>query len=177
MAVQHILVDYMNYISGSITLQEYIDRLCNQVENNQVKSFLHNFLESTHAINEHFAIANQEMSIRYPVYANNIQVYYFYVRKIPALHHYCIYIVIPAGHPLNGHSYDDVPDATYCSPDSEDPTRWIFGWDYMHFEYCTPGILHFLISNAPDELLAKKIISVETLMNDIHSKIDYLCAI
>jgi len=174
---QHIFQDYMNYATGQINLQEYIDRLCNQADNNQIVEFLYKFVNSCNGIDLYFDISNQEKSPYFPIHAINGQVYYYYVRKIPALNHYCIYIVVPDGHLLNEGDYDDIPGATYCSRDSEDPSRWVFGWDYAHFEYCTPGDLHLLVSYSPEELLAKKIVSVDLLMNDIHSKIDYFCSI
>lgn len=175
MAFHHSFQDYIQYVNGSITLQEYVDRLCNQVGNNRVTEFLHQFLNHTQEIDSYFDIGNQEQSVRYPVHANDGQVYHYYVRKIPSLNHYCFYIVLPADHPLSIHP-QEVHGSTFCSRDSEDQSRCIYGWDYAHYEHCVPNMLNVLAFYA-DELLAQKIITVETIINDIHSKITYFASI
>jgi hypothetical protein len=164
----------MQFYNGNITLQEYIDSICNLIDNNQVRGFLRQFLSATQELENQFGLINQNESPYFDVYADDGEVYRYFIRKIPYSGHYCLYVSISADHPLHGESYENVQDATYCSPDVADLSRWVFGWDYANFDICTPSILHLLAGNDPRILLDKRIITASSINNDAYRYINIL---
>jgi hypothetical protein len=183
MEYQHYMQIYFNYSNKQITLQEYIDWIINYTENNRVKQYLKNFLNATIELENHFQIRpflfyrhkqeNQFQSHRFSIYANDDQIYYYYISKHPCLGHYCLYISIPTDHALHGEHYDEVPFATYSNIDNADITRWVFGWDYANFNDCTSSIINLLAFNQNQELLDKRVITIELLENDANRYIEY----
>jgi hypothetical protein len=165
---------YCRYSANQITLQEYIDYICNHIKNNEVVEHLHKFQQAIQEVNNHFGLTNQSESSRFTVYADDGQVYYYFIRKIPLHGHYCLYVSIPGDHPLAGVSYEEINDATHTSIDSTDPSRTVFGWDYAHFNMSTPAMIHLLAFYHPENLLDKEIITLMRIITDAHKYIDYM---
>jgi hypothetical protein len=163
--------------SNRINLQEYIDKASNLIENNKIRSYLQNFLEATQQIENHYGFQNKNEFQRtrdYDYYAKDGQVYKYYVAKIQFSYHYCLYISIPSDHCLNGKSYNNINGATYCGVDENDNTRWIFGWDYAHYNNCTIGALTNYIIGNPVHILDLDIITVSRIENDVFHNINLL---
>ena len=164
-----VLELYLGILAKINTIQEFIDFISNSIENNQIKNLLQTYLQKTEELEEVYNLANQDDSPRFTIQSGNNEqgeVFQYFIRKIQS-DHYCLYISIPATNLLHGESYDEVPDATFASVDTEDPTRWIFGWDYTHFNMLTLSNIYFYYSEHPLELLDMQIITKDVIENDI----------
>lgn len=163
---------YYGVLTGTHTKQDFIDSICNTIENNRIKSHLHTYLQKTQELEKAYNLENQDCSPRIEIQLRNHQGYYhYYVKKCNG--HYCMYISIPAGHSFHGKGNDDVPNATYCGADDTDPTRWVFGWDYTH-----PNMLNikeiFYYASRPAVFLDMQIITSDFIEADVHKYSTFL---
>jgi hypothetical protein len=164
---------YLGVMEKANTLQDFIDSISNKIENNRIKSHLHNFLQRTQEIDQFYNLANQNCSPRFTFQQGqdqngNPQIFQYFIRKMQLGSHYCLYISIPANHPLYGRPYEEMQEATYSRVDEEDPSRWVFGWDYTHAGMLTlTSIYHYYAAN-PAALLDMQIITNDVITEDIN---------
>ena len=160
---------YLGVINNVYTLQDFIDSISNRIENNRVKSYLHTFLQKTQELEEFYHLANQYCSPRFTIQSGNIEpfIFQYFIKKIHHSNHYCLYISIPANHPLHSKSYELVPEATYSSVDEEDNRRWIFGWDYTHSNMLTLISIYLYYATNPATLLDMQIITNDIIEEDV----------
>ncbi len=176
---EHGLQLYLGVLNNVYTLQDFIEGISNNIENNRVKSYLQNFLQKTQELEQFYNLKNQYCSPRTAIQSGhdaqgNPFIFQYFIRKIPSFNHYCMYISIPANHPLYGRHYDEVQDATYSCVDAEDNRRWVFGWDYTHFNMLTFTSIYMHYTANPASLLDMQIISIDTIERDISRYIDIL---
>jgi hypothetical protein len=170
---------YFDVINRVHTLQDFVDSISNKIENNRVKSYLQTFLQKTQELEQFYNIENQYCSPRFTI-ENGLDeqrepfIFQYFIQKIQHSNHYCLYISIPANHPFNGKHYDEVPSATYCSVDEEDPRRWVFGWDYAHINMLTLTSIYMYYAANPAALLDLQIISVDTIQEDVNQYVNIL---
>lgn len=152
-------------------LQEFINAVCAlESVDNQVNGYLAKYLYDTRELHMTYQLVNQERSPIFEVWGSDGQIYKVYLRKNSYLTHVCLYISIPADHPLNGKSYDEMDGATFCEADHtnpNDPNRWIFGWDYAHLNDCSISQIYFLAANSPRDLLNLRIVNNELIARDV----------
>jgi hypothetical protein len=170
---------YLGFINGVHTMQDFIDSISNKIENNRVKSYLLTFLQKTQELEQFYNIENQYCSSRFTVQNGHDEqgepfIFQYFIRKIQHSNYYCLYISIPANHPLHGKSYEQVPAATYSSFDKEDPKRWIFGWDYSHINMLTFTSIYLYYATNPAALLDMQIITIDTIQEDVSQYINIL---
>ena len=168
---------YLGVINRVNTLQDFIDSISNKIENNRIKSHLHTFLQKTQEIDQIYHLANQNCSPRFEIQSGNDEhgeplIFQYFIRKM--YNHYCLYISIPENHRLYGVSYEQVPDATFCGIDEEDPSRWVFGWDYAHANMLTLTNIYLYYAANPDALLAMQIISNDVIIEDVNQYVQIL---
>jgi hypothetical protein len=168
-----ILQLYLGVLNGTNTLQDFVDSISNKIENNRVRSHLQTFLRKTEELEQFYNIQNQYCSPRFGLQSGIVDeqgepvLFDYYVQKMPDAKHFCLYISIPANHPLYGKNYDEVPDATFSSADEAEPNRWVFGWDYAHYKMLTLAsiFLHYSINS--DEIVDLEIITIDKIENDV----------
>lgn len=170
---------YIGVLNDVETLQEFIDSISNNIENNRIKSHLHTFLQKTQEIDQFYNLANQHCSPRFEIQSGNDVwgapfIFQYFIRKMHPYKHYCLYISVPQNHHLFGVSYEQVPDATFCGPDEEDPARWVFGWDYANANMLTLTSIYFYYAANPAALLDMQIISVDTIQEDVNQYVHIL---
>ena len=170
-----VLQLYLGVLHKVYTLQDFIDFISNRIENNHIKSHLQTYLQKTQELEEVYYLVNQYCSPRFTIQSGNNEqdengepfIFQYFIRKMQHSNHYCLYISIPANHPLHGKSYDEVPDATFASFDEVDHRRWIFGWDYAHFSMLTLTNIYVYCDTNPLELLDMQIITKDIIDEDI----------
>ena len=163
---------YLGVLNGDYTHQDFIDYISNNIDNNRIKSHLQSFLQRTIELEEFYHLANQNASPRFAFQSVNNQqgdpiIFNYYVRKNPMLGNYCMYISIPAGHPFHGRPYLQVANATYYSVDEEDPSRWVFGWDYARYDILTTTSIYMHYARNPAILLEMRILTKNLIEDDV----------
>lgn len=162
---------YLGVLNGINTIKDLIDSICNEIYDNQIKSHLQSFLQNTHELEQFYHLLNQNASPRFAFQCGNSNegepfIFNYYVKKNLILGNYCMYISIPASHPFHGLPYEEVENATYCSVDVEDPSRWVFGWDYAYYDILTTTNIYMHYTN-PEALLNMRIITRNLIENDV----------
>jgi len=173
--VMCVLQLFLGVLNNEYTLQDFIDFISSKIENNHIKSHLQTYLQKTQELEELYSLINQYCSPRFTIQSGNNEqdengepfIFHYFIRKIPNFNHYCLYISIPANHPLHGKSYDEVPDATFASFDEEDQSRWVFGWDYAHFSMLTLANIYMYYDANPLALLDMQIITKDIIEEDV----------
>lgn len=165
---------YLGVINKVNTLQDFIDSISNRIENNRIKSYLHTFLQKTQELEEVYHLTNQYCSPRFTIQSGNIEpfIFQYFIRKIRLSNHYCLYISIPANHPLHGN--ENFYGATYSSIDEEDNQRWVFGWDYSHYNMLTLTSIYMYYATNPATLLDMQIITNDIIEEDVAQYIHIL---
>lgn len=172
---------YQGVINKKYTIQDFIDFISNRIDNNQIISHLLTYLQETQEINYFYNLEYHHCSPRFEKqYIDNqghSDTFEYYIKKPAFSYHFCLYISIPANHPLNGHSYEKVLNATYSGVDDECPERWVFGWDYSHT--CMLTLTNIYLQYAfnyvnINGLLDKKIITKNSIEDDLSSYINIL---
>ena len=164
---------YLNVMDKVNTLQDFIDSISNKIENNRIKSHLQTFLQKTQEIDQFYNLANQNCSPRFTFQQGqdqngNPQIFQYFIRKIPIGCHYCLYISVPANHPLYGSPYSQIQEATYSRVDEEDPSRWVFGWHYAYFGMLTLTTIYRYYAANPAALLDMQMITIDVITEDIN---------
>jgi hypothetical protein len=161
---------------GSNSIQSFVDKLIDIVEDNRVKEHLRKYLEDTRQMHVIFNLDNidnsgQATSPVQTVLGSDGQNYKFYIRKV--FGHFCLYISIPPDHPLNGKDYDEVENATFCGKEHNDNTgRWVFGWDYAHLDDCTLMSIYMQAKQNPLNLLNMRIINKVLIDREVSHYVD-----
>lgn len=167
----NILQLYLGVLNGINKLEDFIDSICNLIDNEQIKSHLQSFLQKTRELEQFYHLLHQNASprIAFKCGRNNEGEpfeFNYYVKKNPIIGNYCMYISIPASHPFHSLPYDEVENATYCSVDIEDQSRWVFGWNYTNYDILTTTNIYMHYTN-PEELLNMQIITRNLIENDV----------
>jgi hypothetical protein len=162
--------------NGCDSIQSFVDKLIDIVEDNRVKEYLLKYLEGTRQLHDSFNLdcidgSGQATSPVQTLMGSDGQNYKFYIRKV--FGHFCLYISIPPDHPLNGKDYDEVENATFCGKDPNDcASRWVFGWDYAHIDDCTLMSMYMHAKHNPLTLLDMRIINVELINREVSHYVD-----
>jgi len=170
---------YFGVINEVNTIQDFIDHISNKIENNRVKSYLQTFLQKKQELEQVYNIENQLYSPRFTIDIGQDEqgepyIFQYFIKKIKSWNHYCLYISIPANHPLYGKNCDEIQDATYACFDIEDPGRWVFGWDYNYFNMLTFANIYMYYETNPAALLDFQIITIDTIQKDVYDYINIL---